>query len=199
MVAAMQSLSLPQTHIVQIIGGLGKPEAEVHATELCRRLARLLSCGLTLLPAPGIVDNQHVKEVLQADSHVQGAFSKFPKIDIAFVGIGAPTPNSVVLRDSSIISQAELDDLLSRGAVGDIALRFYNNRGNPIQSDIDHRVIGITLNQLSQVTRVIGVSGGLEKVDALLGAMRGRLIDVLITDHLTAGKLLAGNPEIDKE
>jgi DNA-binding transcriptional regulator LsrR (DeoR family) len=123
----------------------------------------------------------------------------FPKIDIAFVGIGAPTPDSVVLRDSSIISQAELEDILSLGAVGDIALRYFDQRGEPVRSNIDPRVIGITLSQLSQVSRVIGVSGGLEKVDALLGAMRGGLVDALITDHLTAGKLLAYNSEKDKE
>jgi DNA-binding transcriptional regulator LsrR (DeoR family) len=199
MVAAMHPLPLPNIQVVQIIGGLGKPEAEVHATELCRRLARLLSCGLTLLPAPGIVDNQRVKEVLLSDSHVQRAYSMFPKIDIAFVGIGAPTPDSVVLRDSSIISQAELEDILSLGAVGDIALRYFDQRGEPVRSNIDPRVIGITLSQLSQVSRVIGVSGGLEKVDALLGAMRGGLVDALITDHLTAGKLLAYNSEKDKE
>ena len=199
MVSAMPPQPLPNTQIVQIIGGLGKPEAEVHATELCRRLARLLSCGLTLLPAPGIVDNQRVKEVLQSDSHVQRAYSMFSKIDIAFVGIGAPTPDSVVLRDSSIISQAELAGLLSLGAVGDIALRFFNRSGEPVQSDIDDRVIGITLSQLSQVSRVIGVSGGLEKVDALLGVLRGGLVDVLITDHLTAGQLVAGSSEKEKE
>lgn len=199
MVANMHPLSVPHVHIVQIIGGLGKPEAEAHANELCRRLASLLSCGLTLLPAPGIVDNQRVKEVLVSDSHVNRAFNMFPKIDIAFVGIGAPTPDSVVMRDGSILSQSDLDNLLSLGAVGDIALRFFNYLGDPVQSDLDDRVIGITLSQLSQVSRVIGVSGGLEKVDALLGAMRGGLVDVLITDHLTASQLLARSSEKYKE
>jgi DNA-binding transcriptional regulator LsrR (DeoR family) len=191
MVANMHPLPLPRAHIVQIIGGLGKPEAEVHATELCRRLASLLSCGLTLLPAPGIVDNQRVKEVLLSDSHVSRAFNMFPRIDIAFVGIGAPTPDSIAMRDGSIISQAELENLLSLGAVGDIALRFFNHLGVPIKSELDERVIGITLSQLTQASRVVGVSGGLEKIEALFGAMRGGLVDVLITDQLTAGQLLA--------
>jgi DNA-binding transcriptional regulator LsrR (DeoR family) len=199
MVSAMHPLPLPGAQIVQIIGGLGKPEAEVHATELCRRLARLLSCGLILLPAPGIVDSQQVKEVLLSDRHVQRVYDLFPKIDFAFVGIGAPTPDSVVVRDSSIISQAELDELLSLGAVGDIALRFFNQQGEAVQGDIDERVIGIQLCQLSKIKRVIGVSGGAEKTDALRGALRGGLIDVLITDQLTAGQLLYGDPILEKE
>ncbi len=62
MVAALQPRRTPGAHVVQIIGGLGKPEAEVHATDLCSRLARLLHCKLTLLPAPGIVDHEQAKK-----------------------------------------------------------------------------------------------------------------------------------------
>jgi DNA-binding transcriptional regulator LsrR (DeoR family) len=199
MVAAMHPENLPGAQIVQIIGGLGKPESEVHATALCRRMAQLLSCNLTLLPAPGIVDNQHVKEALQSDSHVQRAYRMFSRLDLAFVGIGAPVPDAVVVRDSSIINQADLAELLALGAVGDIALRFFNREGKPVLSDIDDRVIGIELCELSGVNRVIGVSGGAEKTAALRGALSGGLIDVLITDHLTAGQLLASDPNQEME
>ena len=41
--------------VVQILGGIGNPSAEVHATQLTRRLAHLLSGPATLLPAPGVV------------------------------------------------------------------------------------------------------------------------------------------------
>jgi hypothetical protein len=40
------------------------------------------------------------------------------------------------------------------------------------------------------VRRVVGVAGGARKVDALLGVLRGALIDVLITDRFTAEKLV---------
>jgi DNA-binding transcriptional regulator LsrR (DeoR family) len=51
-------------------------------------------------------------------------------------------------------------------------------------------VIGITLEQLKQTRRVVGIAGGPEKSPAILGALRGKLINVLITDSLTAEKLL---------
>ena len=41
--------------VVQILGGVGNPGAEAHATHLTRRLAKLLSGQATLLPAPGVV------------------------------------------------------------------------------------------------------------------------------------------------
>jgi DNA-binding transcriptional regulator LsrR (DeoR family) len=190
MVDAMHPDSLPDARVVQIIGGIGRPESEAHAMDLCRRMSRLMNSRLTLLPAPGIVDNQRVKEVFLSDSHVERALELFPGLDFAVVGIGSPTPTSVMMRDGSIISQEELKLLLDRGSVGDIALRFFDIHGMPIPSGIDDRVIGITLEQLRQVTRVIGVSGGPEKLQALQGALNGQLINVLITDHISAQKLL---------
>ncbi|MBI4926664.1 MAG: sugar-binding transcriptional regulator [Anaerolineae bacterium] len=190
MVAAMRPISLPNVNVVQIIGGLGQPEAEIHATDLCHRLARALNGQLTLLPAPGIVGSQQAREVLLADTYVRRAVEMFSRLDLAFVGIGAPTPESLMMRDGSILSAHEMELLLQNGAVGDIALRFFDGLGQPVGSDIDQRVIGITLEQLKRVPRVVGIAGGAEKHRAVRGALAGRLVHVLITDSVTAGKLL---------
>jgi len=189
MVAALQPRPTPGAHVVQIIGGLGPPESEVHATDLCRRLSQLLQCHLTLLPAPGIVDHAVAREVILSDSHVRRAFELFSRINVAYVGVGAPTPDSVIMRDGSILSWNELDDLLEKGAVGDIALRFFDASGRPVISEINERVIGITLEELCQIKRVVGVAGGPQKVEVLRAALKGGLINVLITDHVTAYQL----------
>jgi DNA-binding transcriptional regulator LsrR (DeoR family) len=121
---------------------------------------------------------------------VQRAVAAIERLDLAVVGIGAPTPDSVTMRDGSIISQAELDELLARGAVGDVALRYFDAEGRPVHSEIDDRIIGISLEQLRRGPRVVAVSGGPDKVSAIRAALRGRLIDVLVTDSVTASKLL---------
>jgi DNA-binding transcriptional regulator LsrR (DeoR family) len=190
MVASLHSKRLPKTRVVQIIGGLGPPEAEVHATDLCHRLARSFGSQLTLLPVPGIVATQDARNVLMSDLYVKQAMEMFNQLDIVFVGIGAPVADSVLIRDGSILSHAELDVLLQKGVVGDIALRFFDAQGQPIQSEIDRRVIGITLDQLQHIRRVVGVAGGPEKIQAIQGALRGKLINVLITDSVNAEKLL---------
>jgi DNA-binding transcriptional regulator LsrR (DeoR family) len=180
----------PNAQVVQIIGGLGQPDAEVHATELCRGVSRALGCRLTLLPVPGIVADVRTREALLSDVHVQRAVGAFDDLDIAFVGIGAPTRDSVTMRDGSIISHADLDNLLHRGVVGDIALRYYDTNGECIDSDINERIIGIDLEQLKKVPKVVGVSGGPDKLAAIRGALEGHLVDVLITDSITASGLL---------
>ena len=190
MAAALTTQRFPEAQLVQIIGGLGQPEAEVHATELCRSVSRSLGCRLTLLPVPGIVADQRTRRALLSDVHVQRAVEAFDRLDLAIVGVGAPTPDSVTMRDGSIISHAELDGLLARGAVGDIALRYFDADGRGVDSEIDHRIIGITLEQLKRGPRVVAVSGGPDKVPAIRAALRGGLVDVLVTDSVTAARLL---------
>ena len=86
-------------------------------------------------------------------------------------------------------AQAELDGLLRKGTVGDIALRYYDSDGRCIESDINDRIIGITLEQLKHAQ-----GGGrlrwTGKVAALRAALRGGLVNVLITDSVTADRLL---------
>ncbi len=189
MADALTPYATQNIHIVQIIGGLGRPEAEMHATLMCQKIARTLSSSLSLLPAPGMVDNARTREAYLSDTYVQEALGLFEKIDIAFVGVGAPTPNSVMIRDGSIISPQQLEALCASGAVGDIALRFFDSHGQPVITEVDEQVIGIHLNQLKKIKHVVGVTGGPEKIAAILGALRGGLIDVLITDHVTAQQL----------
>lgn len=190
MVDAIQPTALPKAQVVQMVGGLGPPESEVHATDLVQRMARRLGSRLTLLPAPGIVDNQHTRTVFLTDSHVQSALQLFDRLDITFVGIGAPNALPLRIQDSSTLTQAELNDLIQHGAVGDIGLRFFDIQGKVIDSDVDKRVIGIELEQLSKVKKVVGVAGGLPKVNAILGGLRSGAFNVLITDHATALALL---------
>jgi len=189
----LQPCDAQDIHVIRLIGGLGPPDAEMHPNELCRRIARMLNSRLTLIPAPGIVDSLTVKEALLSDSYVQAAFDSFQKITVAYVGIGMPSPEGVLYR-SSIVSKDELADLTQRGAVGDIALRFIDAQGQLIRSDLDERVVGISVDQLKRIDRVVGVAGGASKRDVVYATLTGKLINVLITDQLLAAALLEMQP-----
>ncbi|WP_119066288.1 sugar-binding transcriptional regulator [Aggregatilinea lenta] len=189
MINALQRCEACNVHVVQMVGGLGPPEAEEHATGLCRRMAQMLNGKLTLLPAPGLVDNAHVKEVLLSDSYVRNAFQMFSRISIAFLGIGAASPTSWIMRND-VLTAEELNALRAQGAVGETALRFFDAQGQPVDAPLNDRILGITLEQLKQIDRVVGMVGGPEKVDVVRAALRGHLIDVLITDHRSAQSLL---------
>ena len=190
MVDALPAIDCHGSHVVQLVGGLGIPESEAHATYILRRLVAQIESKLSVLLVPGIVDSTEVKKAFLSDSHVQEVFRLFQKITIAYVGIGAPTPDSVVMRDGSIITQNELGILKSKGAVGDICMRYFDKDGQAIHSEVDDRVMGISLGELKKIDHVVGVTGGPKKFRAIRAALKGNIINVLVTDHLSAKRVL---------
>ncbi len=176
--------------ILQMVGGLGEPGSDSHATGLVSRAAMALTGTVCLMPSPGVVSTVEGANLLRSDRYISKTLQKIKDIDIAFVGIGAPTKESLLMRDETIISWKEMDQLIKDGAVGDIGLHFFDVNGNSIQTELNNRVIGISLEDIKKINRVVGMAGGSEKFEAVLGAIRGRYINTLITDKLTAQRLI---------
>ena len=74
--------------------------------------------------------------------------------------------------------------------MGDILLRFFDQNGNLVETGLEKRVISMSLDQLSKVSRAIGVAGGSRKYAAILDALCGHWINILVTDHFTANRLV---------
>lgn len=179
------------TRVIQILGGVGNPNAEVHATQVTRRLAGLIGGEATLLPAPGVVGSKNARDVLLKDRFVREALDLFPRITVALVGIGATEPSRALASSGNIFAPEEIRVLANKGAVGDICLRFFDAAGREMNTEFNGRVISMELAQLRAVPRVVGVAGGRRKIAAIRGALVGQLVKVLITDRATAEELLA--------
>jgi DNA-binding transcriptional regulator LsrR (DeoR family) len=114
----------------------------------------------------------------------------FDHVSLALVGIGAVEPSELLAESGNIFSRAELDILRNAGAVGDILLHFFDDKGEPVDTSLNNRVVSMSLSQLQKADRSVGVAGGRRKFRAILGALRGDLINVLITDCFTANRLM---------
>ncbi len=180
----------PGIKVVQILGGVGNPSVEAHATRLTSRMAQLVKGEAIYLPVPGVVASKAARDILLADEASRQAIQLFDKITIALVGIGALNPSPLLAQSGNIFSPEEYKLLHESKAVGDTLYRFYDENGKIVKSDLENRVISMSLDQLSKVDRAIGVAGGARKFHAILGALRGKFINILITDHFTAKRLV---------
>jgi DNA-binding transcriptional regulator LsrR (DeoR family) len=176
--------------VVQILGGLGDPSAEEHAHHLVMQLARLVQGEAHFLAAPGIVDSKAAGDVLAQDPHVRETLALFDRITVALVGIGPVEPSSWLAASDNRFLVAELQALEAKGAVGNICLRFFDARGEEMVDPLGFRVFGLELARLKSIPSVVGIAGGKRKYQAILGALRGRWINVLITDQFSAETLL---------
>ncbi|MDY8108738.1 sugar-binding transcriptional regulator [Fulvimarina sp. 2208YS6-2-32] len=177
-------------YIVQTLGGVGDPSVQTHANQLTTRLAKLTGAESHHLSAPGVAPSREAKLVLLGDPYVRATTDLFGKITLAIVGIGALEPSSMLARSGNVFSSRELAEVQEAGGVGDMSLRFFDAAGAPIRTPLDDRVIGITLEELSKVERVIALAGGQAKTEAIRGALHTGVIDFLITDKFTAQRLV---------
>jgi lsr operon transcriptional repressor len=80
--------------------------------------------------------------------------------------------------------------LRGQGVVGDILGQFFDASGDVVDLPIHDRRIGIELADLRRIPKVVGVAGGEHKAEAILGALHGGFLDVLVTNELAAIRLL---------
>jgi DNA-binding transcriptional regulator LsrR (DeoR family) len=144
------------------------------------------------LPAPGVAGTAETQRVYLDDPFVREAMALFESVSLALVGIGSVEPSRLLASSGNVFSPEELEQLKAQGAVGDVCLRFFDSAGLPVITPHNDRVIGISLDQLRQVRRTVGIAGGERKLAAIRGALEGGWINVLITDRYTAEKLVPG-------
>jgi DNA-binding transcriptional regulator LsrR (DeoR family) len=176
--------------VIQGLGGLGDPNKEVHAADLTRRLAQVFGGEAVLLPTPAVAGTRKARDTYIEDPFVSNVLEQAKSANLAVMGIGAPRLDSILMREGRIVTEQDLETLKNNGAVGDINLRFFDENGKLVQSNFDRRVIGLTLDEIKRIERVIGVAGGAAKVSAIRAALAGRLVDVLVTDQITAQQVL---------
>lgn len=191
MVNAMHPLAhASNAKVVQMLGGMGNPSAEVYAAKITEQFATLVQGEPIYLAAPGIARSEDAHADIMADPFVKQATEYFDKITLALVGIGSVEPAKLLRSSGNVFSEDELSALQQAGAVGNFCLRFFNINGQPVQLSLDKRVVSIHLEQLKRIKRVVAVAGGKRKLDAIRGALAGNFINVLITDHQCAQILM---------
>ena len=91
---------------------------------------------------------------------------------------------------AGFIRAKKLAALTAAGAVGDMAGQIFTIEGKLFNSNINRRVIGITLEELKQIPTTISVAMGREKAKAILGGLRTGAINVLCTDDEAATEVI---------
>jgi len=177
--------------VVQILGTEGYPSTEEHASSLVKQLARFVQGEAHLLLAPGRVASKEAAEILAHDLHVRETMELFDRLTIAVLGIGSIEPSPWLAGGGNPFSMEELESLKEEGAVGSICLRFYNANGEEIRNaPEDKQAFGLGLERLKRIPMVIGVACGKRRCQAILGALRGGWINVLVIDQITAQSLI---------
>lgn len=187
MVEQIPSMEQPQHKIVSIIGNMshygraGRYEVVIH-------LADRTGAQAYPVPTPVVATSIEERELLQTQRSFLTVQCLAEQAKATFVGISDIAWNAP-LHENGFINDQEVAELIESGAVGEISGWAYNRQGHLLQQGTNARVASVPLEQPAH-RLIIGVAGGLSKVDAILAALRGRLITGLITDEAAAEAIL---------
>ncbi len=174
---------------VSAIGGSPLVDTGVNPNEICRRLAEAFAGTAEVLYAPAYAETPAVRDAFINHDDVRDVLERARAANVALIGIGNARDDSAVVR-MGCFSVSEMRRLRDRGAVGDILGSFFDAGGRTVIDGIGDRVVAIGRADLEAIKCVVAICSERDKGDAILGALRSGMVNVLVTDLSTARTVL---------
>jgi DNA-binding transcriptional regulator LsrR (DeoR family) len=177
----------PQHKIVSIVGNIG-PDGSATVYDVASRVGDRVGAPHYPMPLPVIATTVHEKNLLLAQKSLRNVMDLAAQSDVTFVGIGTINEHAALLRDGFVRAD-EIRAMMKVGAVGEIIGWSFDEQGQLIDGLVNDRVLSVPLEPAT-TRKVIGVAMAPQRFRAIKGALRGKLINGLITNEVMAEQLL---------
>ena len=196
----IQPLKAKDIKVVQLNGGVAKSASSTGASQIVDALTMaghgvgymfLLSSPyyLTILHSNRKTVILRYSHILQQETQVKNVLRLAKEAEVSIFSIGALSKESI-LYEVGYLKEEDFQALEKNKAVGDIASRYFDINGNIALKELDDRVVGFGLEELREKEWTIAIAVGVNKVDAIIGALRAGFMNVFYTDEKTARELL---------
>lgn len=181
-------MSCPQHRLVSLNGNIA-PDGTSSFYEVLMRLTSFVDARHYPLPTPVIAENiEELNNYLHL-SVVKKVLQVAREANAIFVGIGQMDETAPLIKDG-FLPPDECRQLVQSGAVGEICGHPYNAQGDYLNSSVTERVVSFRVQASDSNTRVIGIAAGSRKIPAIRAALKGKIINELVTDEPTARALI---------
>lgn len=174
------------TEVIPLVGGSNRNLQRYQLNEMVRQFAEKLSGTPHFVHAPALADTIEDYNLYMNSSSLRAVSAKWNSIDLAVVSCGVPPITSEFNGTEVDASRFGSDISPTMLPIGDICARYFDVRGRFITTDVTQRIIGISVDSLRHVRKVVCIAGGPEKAYSILGGLRTGLIDILVIDEQTA-------------
>lgn len=180
---------------VPVVGGISpnhQSGKNIHANNVAISYAQKFGGKAIQFFAPALFTDIQVMNGFMKEKPVQEVLDYYSKLSTIVMGVGVPGRRASTLVEQGYIKKDKLQSFVNNGAVGDILLKFYDGNGKTDKFDeFNSRVSGLLLEQLKFIENRVCIAFGNSKEQAILGAIRGEFINILITDLECAEALMS--------
>lgn len=136
------------------------------------------------------------------EDDIQNVVKAAKRVKFAFLGVGEVQDEQSAIQ--RLKRYCKENTPMPGDCVGDMCYRPMNREGKDVWPQLSNRVVGLTLDDLHKMTeasnrRVFAVACGTKKVEGIIAAVVGGLVNGLITDELTALEILDKLGGLEKE
>ncbi len=174
---------------VSLAGGL-TVGAYMNPFNIGERLAQVYGGECYYIHAPEVVESQELRDFYLAERVNRKTLEMAKRSRLSLVGIGVAHPQYSTYIKAGFIDAQDMEIIRSMGGVGDILGQFYTVEGEVLPLELHRRTIAVSLEEMRTMPNVVGLAGGKQKVEAILGALRGGFVKILVTDEITALEIL---------
>lgn len=177
-------------NVVQLCGGINTKEISIKPEAITNNFASELNGIPHILYSPAVLKNKDIIPLLKREDYYKKIYSLYQNLDIAVVGIGNLDPTGTLVR-YEFLSSNYYNDLKMHDAIGDVCFRMFDSDGKYIRSEFDEHIMGIEERELFNIPNRIGVAYGKSKVLPIISAAKGKFINLLVTDEITARLIIS--------
>lgn len=187
--SARETRPLPTSRVV-LVDAFGHTTTDdtTAAVEVTNTLARKFDAKVMHVPSPGFAPSAEIAASFLSSPPVVRSLKRAKAADVILVSVGVIGSASLLLDEGFLTSEA-MDELVAAGAVGEVFGWYYTEDGTSVPTEGLHP-IALTLDELREAPRVIGVAAGAEKAAAIQGAIAAGILDELAIDETLAEALL---------
>ena len=177
-----------QHRIVSLTGNIG-PDGSAAYYNVIFSMADAIKARHFPMPLPVLCSSAAERETLHGQALVRSTLELGAQADVTFVGIGELGVDGPLCIDG-FLGKEEMLDLVKSGAAGEICGWIYDREGQLLGNSINDRVASVPIPSRER-SSVIGIALGRKKFAAISGALKGKIINGIITDEATAEQLLS--------
>lgn len=178
--------------IVELFGAISYDMGDTDMLSIGRSISSKMDGKLYPLPSPIYINDPVARKAIIETPLIRSTLTMIEDCDLVISGIGSLDSSSMQTLWDNYVEVDMKDNIIASGGVGFILAHFFDKDGQFLEVEANDNVIGIR-TELIKTKKIVAIASGDEKVRAIYAALKGKLLDTLISDEETLKKVMLLN------
>jgi deoxyribonucleoside regulator len=175
--------------VVELFGAVSYEFSETDMLSIALRVASKLEGTLYPLPVPIYIKDEAVMDTIVNTPGIRKSLSMIKECDFLVTGIGVVEGDYTHGAFSSYLHSNMRDEIIDNGAAGMIFAHYFNKKGEFLDISANKNIVGIKTETIMDKP-VFAIASGIEKAGAIYAALKGGIVDTIVSDQDTLERVL---------